>query len=404
MTANSSGIVPGAGRIMACLLRSARLPWLRRWVWLVALSGFLWLPAKAGQSVPLLYTIEAGDTLWGIAARFLDDPLRWPELLVRNPQLVGHGALLVGETLVVAPDDETTPTQLRMLPIEVRRPTVRDASPAPATAMISPDAITPFLTYPLLMGEIDSTTAGHVVTGLDGDVLLGQFSRFYAQSLPPSENDIYTIFRPDQALIHPLSGERLGTAARFLGTAQLDTPGRVAKLTIVSAVEEISPGDRLIPRPKKVGLPYLYPTVPQVAVDAHVISTFGSISGAGDYAIVVISAGSEDGVAVGNILTALHPNRTLLLTREVIHPQTRGDRCRVPTAVRTTVNARLLGCSERLPGKRQLTSGNAELVDLPEGRSGELLVFRVFDRLSYALVRRTERAVHSGDRVVSPGA
>ena len=52
---------------------------------------------------------------------------------------------------------------------------------------------------------------------------------------------------------------------------------------------------------------------------------------------------------------------------------------------------------------RRLASGEAELIVLPEGRSGELLVFRVFDRVSYALVRDVERAIQPSDRVVNHG-
>jgi hypothetical protein len=183
----------------------------------------------------------------------------------------------------------------------------------------------------------------------------------------------------------------------------LDEPGDIARLTIVSSVEEVSPGDRLISRQEVIGLPYLYPKVPQVAVDAHVVSTFGAISGVGLFSVVVVSAGSQDGLTPGDILMVVHPDRTLLLTRDIVRPAVSADRCTLPTVAMNTVHARLLGCAERLPGKRRLASGEAELIVLPEGRSGELLVFRVFDRVSYALVRDVERAIQPSDRVVNPG-
>ena len=67
------------------------------------------------------------------------------------------------------------------------------------------------------------------------------------------------------------------------------------------------------------------------------------------------------------------------------------------------VHVRMLRCDERVPSRRELIGKAAELVRLPEGHSGELLVIRVFERVSYALVRSAERAVRVGDRVVSPG-
>ncbi|MBT4406144.1 MAG: LysM peptidoglycan-binding domain-containing protein [Acidiferrobacteraceae bacterium] len=403
MIADSNGIIWRKGMLNALKQRSAGRLFVQWFVFCMLVLGSVCAPVQAERPLPALYTVENGDTLWSIAARLWGDPLRWPELLVRNPQLIERGELVSGETLVISPQDEEAAVQFKVLAVEKRSPAIRIEAPARVPAVIPPDAITPFLSYPLLMDEVDPAAAGRVISGLDGDVLLGQFSVFFAQNLPTSATGLYTIFRPDRALTHPVSGEELGVTAQYLGTARLDEPGDVARLTIVSSVQEVSPGDRLISRQEVIGLPYLYPKVPQVAVDAHVVSTFGAISGVGLFSVVVVSAGSQDGLTPGDILMVVHPDRTLLLTRDIVRPAVSADRCALPTVAMNTVHTRLLGCAERLPGKRRLASGEAELIALPEGRSGELLVFRVFDRVSYALVRDVERAIQPNDRVVNPG-
>ena len=303
--------------------------------------------------------------------------------------------------LLATLDRQAVP-EFRVLPITTLSPSVRETLHTPGVVVLSPGVLTPFLSDPMLMDEVAADALGRVIAGPEGNVLLGQFSRFLAQALPSSENGLYTVFRRGDELVHPVSGERLSTTARVVGVARLDEPGAIATLTMISSVEEAIPGDHLIAHHKPLRSSYLYPASPGVSVDAYVVSTFGSTSGAGGYSLVAISVGSDDGVHPGDLLTSLYPEQTILLSNRVVSPAHAGDNCRI-TDAKEAVHVRMLRCDERIPSSRELTGMAAELVRLPEGRSGELLVIHVFDRVSYALVRSAERAVQVGDRVFSPG-
>ena len=48
------------------------------------------------------------------------------------------------------------------------------------------------------------------------------------------------------------------------------------------------------------------------------------------------------------------------------------------------------------------SEGNRTLMKLPDERNGLLMVFRTFDRLSYALILEITDSVRVGDRLVNP--
>jgi hypothetical protein len=293
--------------------------------------------------------------------------------------------------------------EYRVLPVTTLNPSIRETLHIAPALALSPGVLAPFLSNAMLMDEMETKALGRVISGPEGNVLLGRFSRLLAQNLPPSSSGLYTVFRRGDTLVHPVSGEYLATTARVVGVAQLDMPGAVATLTMVSSTEEAIPGDHLVAHEISLRTSYLYPTPARVSPDTYVVSTFGSTSSAGGHSLVAISVGSDDGIRPGDLLATRYPEQTILLTSKTVSPAHAGDSCRL-TDVKEAVHVRMLRCDERVPSRRELIGKAGELIRLPEGHSGELLVIRVFDRVSYALVRSAKRAVRVGDRVVSPGA
>lgn len=349
--------------------------------------------AKAGvplsalaPNAPDTYTVKKGDTLWAISTMYLTSPWRWPELWgmnmdeVRNPHLIYPGQTLLLEKgdgmarLRVA--GEPAPEVVRVSP-RVRYQQLGDGS----IPTLAPGVIEPFLAEPVIVGEGVLERAPRIVATTDERVLLTRGDRLYARSSDGQAmadaggraND-FRVFRNATPLRDPYTRAVLGYEAQFLGRASLvrgegsETVGSrstpvPATLDVVQARSEMRVGDRLLPEPERQMVSYA-PRAPSQQVDAAIVSVYGDAVGlVGHNQVVVINKGTADGMEPGHVLTVQRAGRRIV------------DRSQ--------------------PGERTE-------IQLPNERNGLLMVFRPFEKLSYALVLETSKEVQIGDRVVNP--
>jgi len=179
--------------------------------------------------------------------------------------------------------------------------------------------------------------------------------------MPASDQDIFQVFRPGRPLSDPDTKEVLGHEAIYVGDARmLRRTDDVSKLEATRSPEEITPGDRLIPAPDTSALPYYFPAPPEGEIEGKIIHAHNGIREFGPFNVVAINLGENDGVKTGTVLRI-----------------ERGER------------------KHRDPVTRKM-------YDLPREDTGLLMVFRVFDRISYGLVMKATRAVHINDFVSTP--
>ncbi len=349
--------------------------------------------SELNPSAPNDYTVKRGDTLWGISGLFLKSPWRWPELWgmnlneIKNPHLIYPGQRLFL-------DKSNGRARLRMGASQgdVGIPTVR-VSPRVRMQGLADEVIStlrsqdiePFLTEPLVVDEGGLNTAPRIVGTKEERVLLSKGDRAYARG--PADKKIvddpvkqtdYRIFRNATPLKDPLSGEILGYEAQYIGKAtlirgesMLETAGKEGKaiteivpatIDIVGIKEEIRVGDRLLPEPDRVLTSYA-PRAPATAVDARVVSIYGSsVRTAAQNQVVAINRGSKDGMETGHVLAI------------------------------QKAGARII----------DKTVATRDPLRLPDERNGLLMVFRTFDRVSYGLILEITEGVRVGDRLVNP--
>jgi len=356
----------------------------------VALSD---LRADAPQS----YTVKVGDTLWAISGMFLKSPWRWPELWGMNLEEIKNPHLIYpGQTLFL--DTSSGRAQLRLVKQSADGssglPTIR-VSPQTRVSGLSPDAlytlknhlIEPFLTEPIIVDEQGLSTSPRVVATQENRVLLTRGDRAYVRSSaggesllddPSKKQQAFRMFRNATPLKDPITQEVLGYEAQYIGKALLarsegtqtnaTAKGEVrsdivpATIDIVDAKEEIRVGDRLWPEPEQTYQSYV-PHAPSKPIDGRIVSIYGSaVANAAQNQVVTINLGLMDGIESGHVLAIM------------------------------TDGARVI----------DKTDANRAQIKLPDERNGLLMVFRTFERVSYALVLEITNGVRIGDHLVNP--
>jgi hypothetical protein len=353
------------------------------------------------EGAPDRYIIQRGDTLWGIAGRYLKEPWRWPELWKMNQEQLKNPHLLYpGDALVL--DRSGAEAKLQVVPLDTLRlePRVREEpSERAALPSIQPSAIEPFLSKPLVVsaGELDG--AARIVATSESRVTIGAGDRAFASGITRDKGDIWQIFRRGDPLVDPETRELLGYEATYLGDARVLRHGDVAELSIVRSTQEIYRDDRLVPLGKQPPVFAYMPHPPRVPVKGRIISAYGSLQETGPLSIVALSKGARDGLQVGSVL-AIERSQT----------DARYSQRTEPLFGRSGITGRdtpRIYYAEALPPREQLFSRGepvtrGDIARLPQDRYGLLMVFRTFDRTSFALVMEASRPVAVSDIVTNP--
>lgn len=338
--------------------------------------------SELAPNAPASHTVQRGDTLWDISKIFLTSPWRWPELWgmnldqIRNPHLIFPGQVLVlvkrdgRATLQLAQPGGGMPDNTVKLSPRVRSQLLDNG----AIASIPLHLIGPFLNDAVVFDTDALAAAPRIVATQEGRVLLSRGETAYVRGELGGARD-FRLFREPRPLLDPVTREILGYEARYVGTAGFVRPGedRVGadgKPEIVPATFRINDlrleagvGDRLHPAPQSDLTAYV-PHAPNAPVDGRIVSIYGEALSAGQNQIVALNRGAREGLERGHVLALWRAGSAAV--------------------------------------DRTQADGKAVPIKLPDERHGLLFVFRVFERVSYALILTVQDPVRPGDRFTQP--
>lgn len=313
------------------------------------------------ENAPEYYQVVPGDTLWGIASRFLSEPWRWSEIWRMNRAQIKHPhRIYPGDIIIV--EDALYGKRLRILG---RKGTVRlspqvrvEESTLRAIPSISAEKIVSFLDQPLVVERGRLDRAPVVLGASDDRVILSAGDKIYIRDLPVDQGVIWQVFRNGKALTDPDQNNRvLGYEAIYLGAVEVINFSEISTARITHSVQEILKGDRLLPLLAEKIDGYL-PHTPDFSVAGRIISVYGGVNEIGENMIVALNLGSNSCIEPGHVLAVYH--------------------------------------------EHNIRSHEGKQIDLPDERVGIAMVFRVFDTVSYALIMQSTQVIKVTDAVKTP--
>lgn len=357
-------------------------------------------------TAPDRYTVKKGDTLWGIASMYLKDPWRWPDIWYDNPAIKNPHLIFPGDVLILGRNSQGQPTlsvERNGTPV-IESTNVTAAAPATAAATVSAtpalataaplqnvsksslpvtklepepryhpldaavttiplNGLLPYLDKTRIVNGDDLDASGYVVTAFNEGPAAGSNEEVYVRNLKSSDGTRYEILRKGDKYVDPDSGRTLGYEATYIGDAEVEAWSSPAKVMVLSSTQEVIAGDHLMVThgdPLNINF---FPHHPAKPLSGQIMAVVGGVGQIGQYAVVVLNRGSDDGMDPGTVLGIFR----------------KGD----------TVKDANGG----------FFSSN---VTLPTERTGTLMVFRVFKNASYALVMEANHEVHTADYIGNP--
>ncbi|AUI69186.2 hypothetical protein [Beggiatoa leptomitoformis] len=314
-------------------------------------------------SPPDRYVVSAGEGLASVAARFVVNPNLAMQFWQQSIYL-SDGQLPqvhTGDIVSLIKQEELFGLQIKqgrdvkLLPAE--RALIKENKPP----VLPTEMIQQFLNRPRIVTDDELEKAGHILGNANKTLLASTGTKIYVRGLDEmdaEEGNEYAIIRLGDELRNPENDELLAHEAIYLGDAKLVQEGDPATLLITHSQREIQDDNLILPMSENSYNQDFVLSSPAELEDGKIISLVDGVSQIGQYQIVVINKGEDDGIEIGHILQVRHSG----------------------------------GFKE----------DKGESIKMPSEPAGTLMVFKVFERVSYAVVTNATLAIQLYDEVTIP--
>ena len=362
---------------------------------------------------PETYVVQPGDTLWDIAGRFLHEPWRWRQVWQANPGVGNPDRIYPGDVLVV----DYTGGSPRIRKAERVSGGMRTVKLTPRVRVddldreipaIPVNAVAPFLSRPVVTEAREIDQAPYVVGFPEEQLIGGLGDTLFVRSILSASDDRWEVLRPGQAYRDPDTNEFLGYEASSVATTRLERLGDPATLVVTRSNMEVEIGDRVRPARDEEPIRSFFPEPAPPSLRGKIIAVLNGVSQIGQYDVVVLNRGSREGVTVGTVFDVFRGGE---LRRDPVRTRRTDWNWRNESPADTSFwlgDWELDGWVENkpdpnapLPLHRRASRGWDQYI-VPDSRSGTLMVFRVFPKVSFGLVMYAHRAMHVGEIVAAP--
>ncbi|WP_168526407.1 LysM peptidoglycan-binding domain-containing protein [Acinetobacter sp. A3] len=335
-------------------------------------------PPALKANAPNVYVVKKGDTLWDISKKFLNNPLRWPEIWasnrhVKNPHWIFPGDRLLMCTYegrpIIGKDEGDGCEGI------IRRYTGKSTNLQPQIRVESLNNTIPVIPLEYIKHwlERSSIIAADALQGTpyilgtsDQRVLAAKGQSVYARGAGLEVGQRYAVYREGEPyILTDANGQKLNAG---LELTQVATGIAVRGENDITTLEltdtynaEVRRGDRVLPVYDPMLPTLFYPThAENVTAGGQVVRVMGSIGTAAKHSVVAIDRGTLHGVQSGHVFSVAQKGEV------VTDPKTK------------------------------------ERVQLPGERIGNIMVFKSFDHISYAYVLDSELPIKVGANLQTP--
>ena len=326
-------------------------------------SGWTQAAVELNADVPEIYIVKKGDTLWGISGMYLKEPWLWPELWDANPQIDNPHLIYPGDELHLVWVDGQPRLRLSRGRDVKLAPNMRVTPLDLAIPTIPLDQIGPWLKHNRVLDAEGVNGSAYIVAADERQLISGPGDRVYGRGPFPDGERTFGIYRVGENYLDPTTKEFLGYQVKDVGSANLLSSNRddVTELELTRVTVEVRIGDRLLPLEERVLDASFHPRAPeQEIVGGVMMAVEGGVTQIGNMSIVVINKGKREGLRIGDVL-AIYQKGELVFDK--------------------------------------IAQAN---VQMPDSRAGLAMVFESYEKVSYAIVLRSSRALRVFDLVKNP--
>ena len=309
---------------------------------------------------PQEYVVVKGDTLWDISSRFLESPWRWPEVWDMNAQIPNPHLIYPGDVIYLVWENGKPKLKVRR-GMRKLSPTARAQPLDRAIPAIPLKDILSFLEETRVIDQSLFKKAPYVLAGKNQRLIAGAGDRIYARGSLLEDLRRQAVYRATNEYVDPETQEELGyELTKVSDVTVVDENDDVISLTVNRSVLETRTLDRVIPAEEQRIQSVFYPKPSPDALTGKILSVLGAVNDGGQFDVVALNRGVREGLEPGHVFAIYRTGEM------VVDPITK------------------------------------EKLQLPAERSGLMMVFKTFEKVSYGLIMMSSNVVSVGDEIREP--
>lgn len=330
------------------------------------------------QNAPQKYVVQKGDTLWDISKMYLDQPWLWPELWRTNTHIINPHLIYPGDEISLSVNEQgetvielvrqPAKTEIKISPTGSKL--IKHAEPIPALPW---STIRPFIENDQIMQQVEYDRYPYILGNQEGSVIFASNSLALSKTSRSYQTKFNVLHKQND--IYDMSGNFIGLQVRHVANAEtvdVELNGQNL-IKIEDANYEVQRGDRLVPQQETEPTSITLSAAKEQR--GFIIDDLEQHRLLGKYNVVIIDLGSEQ-VSPGMVMGIYKQGPNII---DDVTPKYKGEN-------NPLANAFIL---------------DSDIIQ-PALKIGEIVIFKVFEKASYALITRSSKVISRGAMVAKP--